>query len=105
MTRFAAIHLLGCLTLTACGVSQSTDEGAASNAHQPSLASYQRDFFSGYDRHGVLRTCSAIPPQTFCTMIYGPDEVFAAACRDKGFETFQCGCHDYLCKEPIQVGR
>lgn len=105
MKRLAAVYLTGILALTACGTDSFTPGDAAHHEQETSSVSHQRQMYGGYDRDGLFRTCDAILPQTYCTMIYGPDEVFAASCRDKGFKVFQCGCHDYLCSEPIATER
>lgn len=57
---------------------------------------------TGYDIDGRHVSCTNSNQEIACTMIYGPEERFKDQCLAKGYEAFTCGCHDYLCSQPIE---
>ncbi|MCE3011970.1 MAG: hypothetical protein LW878_02795 [Proteobacteria bacterium] len=52
---------------------------------------------SGVDINGNPRSCSPVSKDIICTTQYTQDDQFADDCHDAGFESVQCGCHDYIC--------
>lgn len=56
----------------------------------------------GYDILGKKNSCTKFDlTKAFCTAEFTEEDEFANKCRDKGFTPFACGCHKFLCSEPI----
>lgn len=91
------LTLLLCLLLFGC---ETKENDFIEAVQTPAFVSYL-----GSDINGELRECSAEPTGEICTSEYGPGDAFADECRDRGFEAFSCGCHDYICLDrEIQHG-
>lgn len=58
--------------------------------------------FTGYDMSGNQVSCTNPRTELACTAIYGPEEEFSKKCEAKGYQSYTCGCHDYLCSEKVE---
>lgn len=52
---------------------------------------------TGVDMNQITRSCSPLPANTPCTMLFGPSDKFAADCENSGNVAVACACHDYIC--------
>jgi hypothetical protein len=55
------------------------------------------DLRTGVDINGAQRSCSPASIELICTNEHTIEDQFAEDCRDAGFESVKCGCHDYIC--------
>ncbi len=60
----------------------------------------------GFNMLGHENECVSAREDVVCTMSIEPGDLFAEACKEKGFNVVKCGCHNYLCdKNIIEISR
>jgi hypothetical protein len=66
------------------------------------MPSAAQNLHRGYDMSGKEATCPVIATENLmCTMVFGPEDAYAAACKQAGHTAYMCGCHRYLCSQKI----
>ena len=58
----------------------------------------------GYNHKGELESCIKFDESSnekACTMEFTDSDQFGLDCKNEGFEVIQCGCHSWLCSNPI----
>ena len=57
--------------------------------------------FVGYDINGTKASCKGPKKDIFCTMDFTEEDQFSADCKNRGFKSFQCACHKFLCSQKL----
>lgn len=54
---------------------------------------------TGLDYNGNESSCIKMAQPFYCSMEIQVGDLHGLDCRSRGFDAFQCGCHNYLCVE------
>lgn len=65
--------------------------------------SLESQFYVGFDMNDTLRQCQDKFEALICTEQFTDSDAFALNCEREGKFAIQCGCHDWICVEELNL--